>query len=90
MGDEGGVHIVARNVREFLQLLGALPTDREPDIEWECFGIRECDDLVENEHYLAWLEQTVGLSPADDPAGVIASAQDDGRTTHPFVERVTT
>ncbi|MEV5575158.1 hypothetical protein AB0L06_34405 [Spirillospora sp. NPDC052269] len=40
LGDEGGLHIVARGFREFLRLIASLPDDCEADIDWKCFGVR--------------------------------------------------
>ncbi|MFC3997635.1 hypothetical protein ACFOVU_17005 [Nocardiopsis sediminis] len=80
MGDEGGVHLVARDFREFLRLLASLPTDHEPDIDWGSFGLRGGDDddddePVDNRLYLAWLEQMFGLTPADDWAEIVDAAE---------------
>ncbi|GAA4640177.1 hypothetical protein GCM10023196_104650 [Actinoallomurus vinaceus] len=75
MGDEGGVHVVARDFREFLRLLASIPADCEPWIDWESFGLRECDEPVENEPYLAWLKETFGITPADDWRAIVHGAQ---------------
>lgn len=75
MGDEGGLHLVARNFREFLRLLASIPPDSEPDIAWEGFGVRSCGEPVENGPYLAWLKQTFGLTPPDDWEAIVDSAE---------------
>lgn len=74
MGDEGGLHLVARNLREFFQLLGAFPRDAEPFIDWDSFGSLDGFEPVENEHYLAWLERTFGL-----PASTTGKPSSTGR-----------
>ena len=76
MGDEGGVHVVARDFREFLRLLASLPADCEPWIDWESFGLRECDwdEPVENERFLAWLKETFDITPADDWETIVNNA----------------
>ncbi|EHK87539.1 hypothetical protein ACQPZU_11745 [Saccharomonospora azurea] len=66
MGDEGGLHLVARDFRAFLRLLASLPTDAEPDIDWDSFDIRDGNDPVNNTAFLAWLEHTFGLAPVAD------------------------
>lgn len=75
MGDEGGIHLVARDLREFLRFLAACPPDAEPDIDWACFGWRDGYDPVDNTSYLAWLERTFGLRPADDCEDVVEEAR---------------
>ncbi|MFC5186260.1 hypothetical protein [Actinomadura harenae] len=85
-GDEGGLHIVARDFREFLRLLASLPVDCEPDIDWGSFGLRECwdedDDEEEDEDlkagnaaFLAWLDAEFGITPADDWEEIVDAAQ---------------
>lgn len=74
-GDEGGQHVVARNLRELLQLLGY---DCEISVDWDdAYYYRGEDDPHRRGHadYLAWLDQRFGLSPANDPDTVVATAQ---------------
>ncbi|MCP2342261.1 hypothetical protein [Actinomadura rupiterrae] len=77
LGDEGGLHIVARDFREFLRLLASLPGDCEPDIDWECFGLRECDwdEPLDQSAFRAWLDETFGITPADDWEPIVDAAQ---------------
>ncbi len=75
MGDEGGLHIVARDFREFLRLLASIPPDCEPDIDWAGFGVRDCDEPVANAPYLAWLEETFDLTPTEDWETIVNRAQ---------------
>ncbi|MDL4776812.1 hypothetical protein [Actinomadura xylanilytica] len=75
MGDEGGVHVISLDFREFLRLLASIPADCEPDIDWESFGLRECDEPVENKPYLAWLKETFGITPADDWKAIVYGAE---------------
>jgi hypothetical protein len=63
-GDEDGLCVVARNLRELLQILGC---DMEPVVAWD--GVeydREDDDehSAGHEAYVRWLADTFGLSPA--------------------------
>jgi hypothetical protein len=76
-GDEGGQHIVARNLRELLQLLGY---DAEVSVDWdEAYFYRDEDQRHRRGHadYLAWLDEQFGLHPADDPDTVVALAREE-------------
>jgi hypothetical protein len=76
-GDEGGEHVVARHVRELLQLLGF---DEEITVEHErAYFCRDEDEPHTDchEEYVAWLEQHFGLPVAEDPDAVLAVAQRD-------------
>jgi hypothetical protein len=74
-GDEGGLHLVARDVREFLVLLASLPVDAEPHIDWASFDVMECGWAVDNTAYLAWLDRTFGLAPVADWRSVVERAR---------------
>ncbi|GAA0923546.1 hypothetical protein [Nonomuraea longicatena] len=74
-GDEGGLHLVARNLREFFQLLGAFSRDAQPFIDWESFFYPDDSEPVPNGRYLAWLEQTFDLPPVDDWESIVVRAQ---------------
>ncbi|GAA2406822.1 hypothetical protein GCM10010404_76160 [Nonomuraea africana] len=77
-GDEGGVHITARDLRElFLQLA----CDRPLWVDWAGAGFgayegyhRDGDGRA-HETYLAWLDEHVGLTPPDDPNDLVEAAQ---------------
>ena len=74
-GDEGGQHVVARHLRELLQLLGF---DAEISVDWdEAYYYRDDEDEHRDGHddYVAWLDQNFGLSPAEDPDSVVATAK---------------
>ncbi|MEU4692262.1 hypothetical protein [Actinoplanes sp. NPDC023714] len=74
-GDEGGEHVVARNVRELFRLL---TFDSEPMVDHD--GVvfyRDPDDEHSEHHdaFVTWLADRFGLAPADDPATLVAAAQ---------------
>ncbi|GAB1643059.1 hypothetical protein [Krasilnikovia sp. MM14-A1259] len=75
-GGEGGCHVIARNFRELLQLLGH---DSEPMVDWdEVFFVRDEEDYEPSDghdDYVSWLREQFGLAPADDPAAIVAAAQ---------------
>ncbi|WP_053617456.1 hypothetical protein [Nocardiopsis sp. NRRL B-16309] len=97
VGDEGGIHLVARDFREFLRLLASLPPDCEPDIDWNGFGVRalfdpEDDDYepLDNKPFLTWLDRTCGITPADEWETVVDDAEaklgrEWGAWIHPIV-----
>lgn len=75
-GDEGGICLVARDLRALLQILaqdgyvsvyhGGVSVDGESS---EDFG-----HTPGNKAFTAWLDEHFGLTPAADPAAVIAAA----------------
>ncbi|MBU2668800.1 hypothetical protein KOI35_35345 [Actinoplanes bogorensis] len=74
-GDEGGQHVVARNVREVLILL---TFDAEPMVDWdEVTFYRAPDDEHSTAHdaYVTWLAEHFDLSPTDDPDAIVKVAQ---------------
>lgn len=74
-GDEGGQHVVARNLRELLQLLAY---DCEISVDWdEAYYYRDEDQRHRGGHadYVAWLDEKFGLPPAHDPDIVVATAR---------------
>ncbi|BBH63368.1 hypothetical protein ACTI_00530 [Actinoplanes sp. OR16] len=76
-GDEGGEHVIARNVRELFQLLAF---DSEPMVghdEVVFYRGDEDEHADYHDEFVAWLDEQFGLQPADDPAEVIATAQDE-------------
>ena len=73
LGDGVRIHVIARDVREFLQILGGLEGDLACD--WEGVFARDEDELPAQARYHAWLDDTFGLAPAGDPWEVIENAQ---------------
>jgi hypothetical protein len=74
-GDEGGEFVVARDLRELLQLLGY---DSEISVYDEAYFYRDDDDHEASpyhQEYLAWLAENFGLAPEQDPAAVISAAR---------------
>ncbi|MDI3403972.1 hypothetical protein [Streptomyces cavernicola] len=80
-GDEGGVHLVATDLRQLLRLLacdryvyvfpdGISLSDEEEDAE----GGRGSGEV--REVYVAWLKRQFGLDPAEDPDGVLLDAEE--------------
>ncbi|QKW07652.1 hypothetical protein HUT18_15965 [Streptomyces sp. NA04227] len=75
LGDEGGLHVVARDLREFLRLLGALEAGLACD--WENVYERDEEELPGQADYLAWLERNFGLAPPEEAWDIILEAQDE-------------
>lgn len=76
-GDEGGQHVVARNLRELFQLLAY---DTEITVDWdEAYYYRSDDQGHSDSHgeFVAWLAEKFDLSPVDDPDEVMAVAQSE-------------
>ncbi|WP_225992722.1 hypothetical protein [Actinomadura rudentiformis] len=80
-GDEGGIFIVAHNIRELLRLFGC---DREIHVWDDCAGFVEDDedeqgDEASPDHveYLAWLDQQFGLAPPSDPNELVQAADEE-------------
>jgi hypothetical protein len=74
-GDEGGQHVIARDLRELFQILGY---DCEVTVDWdEAYYYRDPDDPPSAGHelYVAWLAEHFGLTPAEDPDVLVATAQ---------------
>ncbi|MEV7552833.1 hypothetical protein AB0N89_24755 [Amycolatopsis sp. NPDC089917] len=74
-GDEGGEHVIARDFRDFLPLLGH---DAEITVDHDsAYYFREEDDDHSGSHemFVEWLRER-GLEPAEDPDAVIAAAQE--------------
>ncbi|MFJ2582260.1 hypothetical protein [Kitasatospora aureofaciens] len=74
-GDEGGQHVVARNLRELLQLLGF---DSEISVDWDsAYFYRGKDHRHSDGHgeFAAWLDRHFGLPVTQDPDAVVAAAQ---------------
>jgi len=76
-GDEGGQHVVARDLRDLLRLLGF---DAEVSVDWdEAYYYRDDEDEHRPGHdeYVAWLEERFGLDPAADPDAIVEVAQEE-------------
>ncbi|MFC4913788.1 hypothetical protein [Actinomadura gamaensis] len=74
VGKTAGIHPVARDLREFFQLIAAL-TETEIWCDEHQVGLRPCEPAPLRDKYLEWLETTLDLRPADDPEAVIRAAQ---------------
>ncbi|MDX3231524.1 hypothetical protein [Streptomyces sp. ME19-01-6] len=73
LGDEGGIHLVARNVREFLRFLASL--EEEPCCDWEGgVGFRRSEPTPCRAEYIAWLDRHFGLAPLDDAYDSVEAA----------------
>ncbi|GAA3294140.1 hypothetical protein [Streptomyces cinereospinus] len=86
-GDEGGMHVVARDLRELFRLLGF---DAEIRVFWDCaYFYREPGERHTDGHsaYAAWLDRRFGLLPADAPDALVAAAQEElGRRFEDWAE----
>lgn len=79
-GDEGGVHVTSRNLRD---LLRQLASDQPMYVDWgdAYFGEyegyhRERDGAPEaHQAYVAWLDRHFGLGPVNDPNELVEAAQ---------------
>ncbi|MBN9297559.1 MAG: SMI1/KNR4 family protein [Filimonas sp.] len=75
-GDEGGIHIVARNILELLQML---TYDAEIYVDFDsAYFYKDEDDYEESpDHkaYLDWLKENYNLGPVEDPDRLIEAAQ---------------
>jgi hypothetical protein len=75
-GDEGGVHVVAENVRALLQLL---TFDEEPMIDFEkvtFYRGPEHRPSAGAGAYKAWLRKEFNLDPIDDAMPLVTAAQE--------------
>jgi hypothetical protein len=92
-GDEGGEHVVARNLPELFQLLTA---DVDPIIGHDdVLFVPSEDDEPSGGHeaFVDWVRTRFGLEPTTDPAAIVAAAQHEyGARFHawigPFMERL--
>jgi len=81
-GDEGGIHLTARDLRD---LLRQLASDRPLEVDWggasfgEYTGYHREDDggAQAHETYVAWLNRHFGLVPPDDPNDLIDVAENE-------------
>ncbi|WP_326688977.1 MULTISPECIES: hypothetical protein [unclassified Streptomyces] len=75
LGDEGGLHLVARDLREFFRLLAGLEADLACD--WDDVYERDEEELPARADYHAWLEENFGLTPPEDAWDIIEAAQEE-------------
>lgn len=76
-GDEGGIQVVTRNVRELLQVL---TFDSEPMVGSDGVTFYKGDDhepSEESDRYRRWLSEELGLEPVMDPAPIVSRAQQE-------------
>ncbi|KQB41686.1 hypothetical protein [Flavobacterium aquidurense] len=76
-GDEGGYHIVAKNIFEFMQLL-TFDTEIYVDHE-QVYFYKDEDDYEESEglpEYKVWLKENFNLEPVDDTESILENAQE--------------
>ncbi|MDX3230841.1 hypothetical protein [Streptomyces sp. ME19-01-6] len=88
-GDEGGIAVVARNLRELFQQLacdkalyvGDYDAGFDDEDDEDDRDDRDDRDAEEQSaydrhpEYLAWLEQHFGLAPAEDPNALVVAAE---------------
>ena len=76
-GDEGGVGIVAENLRQLFHLLSY---DIEVSVDWESiYFYKDDDDYEANddlELYLGWLKDNFGFDQISEPDEIIKTAQE--------------
>jgi hypothetical protein len=74
-GDEGGYHVIAQNIFEFMQLL---TLDTEPSIGWDSVSMERGDDdsvSPASKTYKSWLKTNFNLAAIKDAEPIIAAAQ---------------
>ncbi|WP_257670820.1 hypothetical protein [Parapedobacter tibetensis] len=75
-GDEGGTHIVAKNI---LQLLHLITFDTEISVDLEQAYFYKSEDYEESRDlnkFLKWLQENYGLNQTLNPSEIITSAQE--------------
>ena len=75
-GDEGGYHIVAKNIFEFMQLL-TFDTEISVDHE-EAYFYKDEEDYEESENlpeYKVWLKENFNLDPVEETESILENAQ---------------
>ncbi|WP_327392213.1 hypothetical protein OG533_13185 [Streptomyces sp. NBC_01186] len=78
LGDEGGINLVARNLREFFRVLasGWTPVGDWESVEYADEREDEDDDpCPANEEFRAWLRDHFGLEAAEDPNDIVDAAE---------------
>lgn len=75
-GDEGGYHIVAKNILEFMQLL---TFDTEISVDHEEVYFYKDEDYEESENlqeYINWLKENFNLNPIEETESILENAQE--------------
>ena len=76
-GDEGGYHIIAKNIFEFMQLL---TFDQEISVDHEeAYFYKDEDDYEESENlpeYKVWLKENFNLDPVEETESILQKAQE--------------
>lgn len=76
-GSEGGIHIVAKNVKELLKIL---TFDVEPAIGWDKIYFYKDEDDYEptekTEEYKKWVFEKYGIETTENPDEIVKSAQE--------------
>lgn len=81
-GSEGGIHIVAKNIKELLHILAA---DCEPMIDFDGVHYISFSDMYDDEEdytskyhslYLQWLKNNFNYEHFPDPNEIVKKAQD--------------
>ncbi|MGI5352703.1 hypothetical protein ACQEU8_31655 [Streptomyces sp. CA-250714] len=75
LGDEGGLHLVARDLREFFRLLAGLEAGLACD--WDDVYERDEEELPGRADYHAWLVDNFGLTPPEDAWDIIEAAEEE-------------
>lgn len=76
-GDEGGYHIVAKNILEFMQLL---TYDTEISVDHEEVYFYKDEDYEESENlqkYINWLKENFNLDPIEETEPILQNAQEE-------------
>jgi hypothetical protein len=76
-GDEGGLHVVARDLRELFQLLAL---DSEISVDWDdAHFYSDAEEEHSNGHsaYVAWLAEHFGLTAPEDHEALVTAAQEE-------------
>ncbi|MEV4243806.1 hypothetical protein AB0J63_10400 [Streptosporangium canum] len=81
-GDEGGIRLTARNLRDLLRQLAC---DRPLRVDWGGASFAEYDGYHREREgaaeahatYVEWLNQHFGLAPADDPDELIYAVENE-------------
>jgi hypothetical protein len=76
LGDEGGVHILAENTLQLMQLL-TFDAEIAVGFDWVYF-YKDEDDYQESPNkatYQRWLKENFSLDPVQDPNAIIEAAQ---------------
>ena len=79
-GDEGGEWVVARNLRELLQITTC---DVEPMLYGEVsfYKDEEHESSVEIDKYKYWLTSRLKIEPIENPSAIVRSAQNQLQTS---------